>query len=185
MQFDRQAAWELVCQNIQSQSLRRHSLAVETVMRAYATKFGEDEAHWEITGLLHDFDWEIHPTKDEHPELGCQMLEQAGWPADIVKAIRGHALYLGVSRDTKMAKALFACDELTGFIAAVAYVRPGKTVREVTVQSVKKKFKDKSFAANVSREEIFQAVDEFGVPLDDHIAFLIEALSQQSSELGL
>jgi putative nucleotidyltransferase with HDIG domain len=182
---DRQAAWELLCRHVQNPALRRHSLAVEVAMRAYARKLGEDEDRFGVTGLLHDFDWEIHPTKEQHPELGCRMLEEAAWPPDIVKAIRGHAPYLGVARDTPMAKALFACDELTGFITAVAYVRPGKTVREVTLQSVKKKLKEKSFAANVNRDEIFQAAEEWGVPLDEHIEFLIAALSERAGELGL
>jgi predicted hydrolase (HD superfamily) len=160
-------------------------LAVETVMRAYARKFGEDEDRWGICGLLHDFDWEIHPTANEHPELGCRMLEEMGWSADIVRAIRGHATYLGVPRDTLMARALFACDELTGFIGAVAYVRPNKTVREVTVESVLKKLKDKRFAARVDREEVYQAAGEFGVDLGEHIAFLIDALAANAEPLGL
>jgi putative nucleotidyltransferase with HDIG domain len=185
MMPDRQAAWDLVCRHVSNPALRRHSLAVEVVMRAYAAKLGADETRWGITGLLHDFDWEIHPSKDEHPELGCRMLEDAGWPPDVVKAIRGHAPYLGVARDTPMSKALFACDELTGFITAVAYVRPGKSVREVTVQSVKKKLKERSFAAAVNREEIVQAAAEWGIGLDEHIAFLIEALSRNALELGL
>ena len=119
---------------------------------------GEDEARWGITGLLHDFDWEIHPTAAEHPELGCRMLEELGWPADVVRAIRGHATYLNVPRDTPMAKALFACDELTGFIGAVVAVRPNKTIREVRVESVRKKLKDRSFAAKVDRDGLCRAV---------------------------
>jgi len=160
-------------------------LAVETCMRAYARKFGEDEERWAALGLLHDFDWEIHPTAGEHPELGCRMLEELGWPADIVKAVRGHAAYLGVPRDTLMARALFACDELAGFIAAVTFVRPNKSIREVSVDSVKKKLKDKRFAANVNRDEIVQGADELGVPLDEHIGFLIEAMTSDAEELGL
>lgn len=154
-------------------------------MRAYARKYGEDEDKWAAVGLLHDFDWEIHPTADEHPELGCQMLEERGWPADVVRAIRGHATYLNVPRDSRMARALFACDELAGFIGAVAYVRPNKTVREVSVESVKKKFKDKRFAANVNREEIHQAAEEFGVPIDEHIAFVLAAMTANAAELGM
>lgn len=160
-------------------------LAVETVMRAYARRFGEDEDRWGVTGLLHDFDWEIHPTKEAHPEEGCRMLEAAGWPADIVRAIRGHATYLGVPRDTLMARALFACDELTGFIGAVVAVRPNKTVAEVRVESVKKKLKDKSFAAKVDRSEVYQGAEELGVDLDAHIAFLLEALSANAAALGM
>jgi putative nucleotidyltransferase with HDIG domain len=160
-------------------------LAVETAMRAYARKFGADEERWGIVGLLHDFDWEIHPTAEEHPELGCRMLEELDYPEDIVKAIRGHATYLNVPRDTQMAKVLFACDELCGFLTAVAYVRPSKSIRDVPVQSVKKKLKDKSFAANVNREEVYQAAEEFGVTLDEHIAFLLAALSKNAPALGL
>ena len=160
-------------------------LAVETVMRAYARRYGEDEERWGVTGLLHDFDWEIHPTKEAHPEEGCRMLEADGWPADIVRAIRGHATYLGVPRDTLMARALFACDELTGFIGAVVAVRPNKTIAEVRVESVKKKLKDKSFAAKVDRAEVYQGAEELGVELDAHIAFLIEALSANAPALGM
>ena len=154
-------------------------------MRAYAQARGEDVERWGIVGLLHDFDWEIHPTAAEHPELGCRMLEEFGWPPDIVRAIRGHATYLNVPRDTDMAKALFACDELAGLITAVAYVRPSKTVREVTVQSVLKKMKDKRFAANVDRTDIVKAAEEFGVGLDEHIAFMIAAMSENAAALGL
>lgn len=181
----REEAWSLVCQHIQNPALRRHMLAVETVMRAYARKLGEDEERWGIVGLLHDFDWEIHPNAEEHPELGCRMLEELGYPADMVKAIRGHANYLGVPRDTQMAKALYACDELTGFLTAVAYVRPSKSIRDVPVESVKKKLKDKSFAANVNRKEVHEAAEEFGVSLDEHIGFLIASLGENAAELGL
>ena len=181
----RDDAWGVVCEFVQNPALRKHVLAVEACMRAYARKLGEDEERWATTALLHDFDWEIHPTAAEHPELGCRMLEERGWPPDIVRAIRGHAVYLNVPRDTQMARALFACDELAGFLTAVAYVRPNRTIREVTVESVKKKFKDKRFAANVNREEIYQAAAEFGVPLDEHIAFLIDAMSANASALGL
>src|SRR5215472_944337 len=158
---DRAAAWALVQEHVHEDGLRRHMLAVECVMRAYARKLGEDEERWGVTGLLHDFDWEIHPNSEQHPEDGCKMLEEAGWPADIVRAIRGHASYLEVPRDTRMARALFACDELTGFIGAVVAVRPNKTIREVGVQSVRKKLKDKSFAAKVDRAEVEQGAREF------------------------
>jgi putative nucleotidyltransferase with HDIG domain len=183
--YSRDDAWALVCEFVKNPALRRHMLAVETCMRAYAHKLGDDEERWATLALLHDYDWEIHPTAAEHPELGCRMLEERGWPADLVRAIRGHAAYLNVPRDTPMARALFACDELAGFITAVAYVRPSKTVREVTVESVKKKFKDKRFAANVNRDEIYQGAEEFGVPLDDHIAFMLEAMTANANALGL
>ena len=183
--LDRAAAWELVCRHVSDEGLRRHMLAVETTMRAYARRLGEDEERWGITGLLHDFDWEIHPTKEEHPEAGCRMLEEAGWPADIVRAIRGHATYLEIPRDTSMARALFACDELTGFIGAVVAVRPNKTIREVGVQSVRKKLKDKSFAAKVNRDEVYEAAREFEVDIDEHIAFLIAALTENAQALDM
>jgi putative nucleotidyltransferase with HDIG domain len=181
----RTAAWALVQEHVREDGLRRHMLAVECVMRAYARKLGEDEDRWGVTGLLHDFDWEIHPNVEQHPEEGCKMLEAAGWPADIVRAVRGHASYLNVPRDTQMAKALFACDELTGFIGAVVAVRPNKTIREVEVRSVRKKLKDKSFAAKVNREEVMEGAQEFGVELDDHIAFIISALTENAVALGM
>jgi putative nucleotidyltransferase with HDIG domain len=170
---------------VQNAGLRRHMLAVETAMRAYARKLGADEERWGLVGLLHDFDWEIHPSAAEHPELGCRMLEELGYPHDIVKAVRGHATYLGVARDTAMARALFACDELCGFLTAVAYIRPSKLIRDVNLESVKKKLKDKRFAANVNRVEVNEASQEFGVPLDEHIAFLIWALTENAAALGL
>lgn len=182
---DRERAWALVCSHVQNPALRRHMLAVETVMRAYAASFDEDEERFGVTGLLHDFDWEIHPNADEHPELGCRMLEEMGYPADVVTAIRGHATYLKIPRETLLAQALFASDELTGFITAVVYVRPSKSIHEVTVESVKKKLKDKRFAANVNREEIEQGACEFGVDLDDHIGFVINALRNNAGPLGL
>jgi putative nucleotidyltransferase with HDIG domain len=184
-EFERADAWALVVANVKNESLRKHMLAVETCMRAYAHARGEDVERWGITGLLHDFDWEIHPSAAEHPELGCQMLEELGWPADIVRAIRGHATYLSVPRDSAMAKALFACDELAGLITAVAYVRPSRTVAEVTPGSVLKKMKDKRFAANVDRTDIVTAAEEFGVGLEDHIAFMIAAMSANAAVLGL
>lgn len=181
----REQAWRLVTEHVANPALQRHMLAVETAMRAYARSLGSDEERWGIVGLLHDFDWEIHPTAEEHPELGCRMLEERGYPEDMVRAIRGHATYLGVARDTPMAKALFACDELCGFLTAVAYVRPSKSIKDVTVESVNKKLKDKRFAANVNREEVYQGAQEFGVALDDHIAFLISALRENATALDL
>lgn len=179
------AARQLLEHYVQDTSLRRHMFAVEAAMRAYARKFGENEDRWRATGLLHDFDWEIHPTAAEHPELGCRMLEEMGWPEDIVRAIRGHATYLNVPRETPLARTLFACDELTGFIVAVVQVRPNKTIREVTVPSVLKKLKDKRFAAKVDRDEVTQAANEFGVDLETHIQFLIDALTENAENLGL
>ncbi|HXW50511.1 MAG TPA: HDIG domain-containing protein [Candidatus Acidoferrales bacterium] len=181
----REQAWQLVADHVANPALRRHMLAVETAMRAYARKLGEDEERWGIVGLLHDFDWEIHPSADEHPELGCRMLEERGFPADMVRAIRGHASYLKVPRDTLMAKALFACDELCGFLTAVAYVRPSRSIKDVSVESVRKKLKDKRFAANVNRDEVYEGAEEFGVALDDHIAFLVTALGANAAALEL
>jgi putative nucleotidyltransferase with HDIG domain len=181
----REAAWALVCRYVQGEGLRRHMLGVETAMRAYARLRGADEERWGITGLLHDFDWEIHPTPEQHPELGCRMLTELGYPEDVVQAIRGHADYLGVPRTTDMAKALYACDELTGFLAAVAYVRPTRRIADVTVEAVMKKLADKRFAAGVNREEVYAGAREFGVDLCDHIAFLIGALSDNAAALGL
>jgi len=181
--LSRAAAWDLVCRHVQDPNLRRHMLAVEIVMRAYARELGENEDVWGITGLLHDFDWEIHPTAAEHPELGCRMLEEIGWPAPIVRAIRGHATYLNVPRDTPLARALFASDEITGFVGAVVLVRPNKTIREVTAHSVLKKLKDKSFAAKVDRDEVRLAAQEFEVDLNEHIAFIIAALADTYDSL--
>jgi predicted hydrolase (HD superfamily) len=154
-------------------------------MRAYARKFGEDEEKWAIVGLLHDFDYEKFPTPDQHPWVGSKILEERGYPEDIRKAILGHADYTGVPRDTLMAKVLYACDELCGFITAVALVRPNKKLEEVTVESVKKKLKDKAFARSVNREDIYKGAEELGIPLDEHIQFVIDAMKSIADKLGL
>src|SRR5499433_3928966 len=182
---NRQAAWDLMCEFTQSESLRKHMLAVEACMRAYARKFGEDEEKWAITGLLHDFDYEKYPTPAEHPFVGNKILEERGYPEEIRRAILSHAEYSGVKRESKMEKALFACDELAGFITASALVKPNKSLAEVEAKSVRKKMKDKAFARSVSREDIINGAAELGVDLEEHIAFCIEAMKTISPQLGL
>jgi len=178
-------ALKLLFEYTESENLRKHAFAVESAIRAYARKFGEDEEKWAIVGLLHDFDYEKFPTPDQHPWVGSKILEERGYPEDIRKAILGHADYTGVPRDTLMAKVLYACDELCGFITAVALVRPNKKLEEVTVESVKKKLKDKAFARSVNREDIYKGAEELGIPLDEHIQFVIEAMKSIADKLGL
>ncbi len=181
----REEAYELLTEYTQKEALIKHALAVEAAMRAYAQKFGEDEESWGIVGLLHDFDYEKYPTPEEHPYVGAEILRQKGVPESWVRAILGHADYTGVPRDTLMAKTLFAVDELCGFLTAVAYVRPERSMAEVTVKSVKKKLKDKRFAAAVSREDIVNGAADLGIDLDEHIDFTIKALQKVSEQLGL
>lgn len=183
--YDREKALELLKEYTKSDSLLRHAYAVEQVMRKYAQKFGEDEAKWGITGLLHDFDYEKYPTAEEHPYIGNKILKELGYDEDILEAIMGHADYTGVPRNTLMAKTLFACDELAGFIFAVTYVRPSKSINEVKVKSVTKKLKDKGFAAKVSREDINKGIEELGVDRAEHIQFVIDALKEKADEIGL
>ncbi|MEN3038015.1 MAG: HD domain-containing protein [Candidatus Kryptonium sp.] len=178
-------ALKLLFEYTESENLRKHALAVEAAMRAYARKFGEDEEKWAIVGLLHDFDYEKFPSQDQHPWVGSKILEERGYPEDIRKAILAHADYTGVPRDTLMAKVLYACDELCGFITAVALVRPNKKLEEVTVESVKKKLKDKAFARSVNRDDIYKGSEELGIPLDEHIQFVINAMKSISDKLGL
>lgn len=180
----RDQAWEIVCEFVQSDSLRRHMLAVEACMRAYANKFGEDEEQWAVTALLHDFDWEIHPAAPDHPMKGETILAERGVDETTRRAILSHATYSGVSRDSQMEKALFACDELAGFLTACSYVKPSRSIEEVDVASVKRKLKDKAFARNVNREDIVNGAQELGVPLEEHIAFCIEAMKRRAAELG-
>lgn len=178
-------ALKLLFEYTESENLRKHAFAVEAAMRAYARKFGEDEEKWAIVGLLHDFDYEKFPSPDQHPWVGSKILEERGYPEDIRKAILGHADYTGVPRDTLMAKTLYACDELCGFITAVALVRPNKKLEEVTVESVKKKLKDKAFARSVNRNDIYKGAEELGIPLDEHIQFVIDAMKSIADKLGL
>src|SRR5881394_510430 len=183
--MNRESAWSLLCEYTQSESLRKHMLAVEACMRAYARKFGQDENHWGITGLLHDFDYEKYPTPAEHPFVGNKILEERGYPEDIRRAILSHAEYSGVKRESNMEKALFACDELAGFITASALVKPNKSLAEVESKSVRKKMKDKAFARSVNRDDIINGAADLGVELEEHITFCIEALKGLAGELGL
>jgi putative nucleotidyltransferase with HDIG domain len=182
---DREAAWCLLTEFTQSESLRRHALAVEACMRAYARKFGDNEELWGVVALLHDFDYEKYPSLDDHPYKGSEILEARGWPEKIRRAILSHAEYTGMTRDTPMEKALFACDELAGFITAVTLVKPGKSLAEVGAQSVRKKMKDKAFARSVSRADMVNGAADLGVDLETHIAFCIEAMKGIADRLGL
>ncbi|HEY1402368.1 MAG TPA: HDIG domain-containing protein [Terriglobales bacterium] len=181
----RAAAWGLLTEFTQSESLRKHALAVEACMRAYARKLGGDEELWGVTGLLHDFDYERWPSLDDHPYRGNEILAERGWSEEIRRAIMSHAEYSGVTRDTPMQKALFACDELAGFVTACALVKPGKSLAEVEAKSVRKKMKDKAFARSVNRDDIVNGAADLGVELEEHIAFCIEAMKGIAGELGL
>jgi predicted hydrolase (HD superfamily) len=185
---NRKDAWELLCEYTKTDSLRKHALAVEAAMRACAVRYGEADAdvdEWGITGLLHDFDYEMFPTADEHPFKGATIMCGRGYPDRIIRAIMGHATYTGVPRDTQMARALFATDELCGFLVACALVRPSRSLDDLEVSSVKKKLKDKAFARTVNRDDIRQGVEELGVEMDDHIRFVIDALRPLQKEIGL
>ena len=181
----RDAALALVHDWIANPNLRKHCYAVEAAMRAYARHYGEDEGRWGLTGLIHDFDWERHPSAELHPMKGVDVLREAGWPEDICRAVLGHATYSGVPRDTLMARALFACDELSGFLVACALVTPEKKLALVQVDSVKKKMKSAGFAKNVNRDDIVNGAAELGVELDAHIAFVRDAMLTIASDLGL
>lgn len=176
---------KLLTEFTQSDSLIKHALAVEAAMRAYARKFGEDEEKWGVVGLIHDFDYEQNPTWDKHVYEGVRILRERGWPEEIVEGVASHASYMNIPRDTPMKKSLFAVDELTGFISAVALVRPSKSVMDVEPSSVRKKMKDKAFARAVSREDIVQGAEAMGIPLDEHIGFVIRAMQSIAEELGL
>jgi putative nucleotidyltransferase with HDIG domain len=183
--MDRATANQVVEEHAKSESLRKHLLAVETCMRAYARKESGDEELWGITGLVHDFDWEVCPTPESHPTFGAEILRSHGFPEEIVRAVLSHGNHTGIPRETLMEKALFACDELSGFVTAVALVRPTKSLSDTKVSSVKRKMKDKAFAKSVSRDDIRQGAQELGVELDDMIAFIIEALKPVAPRLGL
>ena len=182
---DRSAGWNLLTEFTQSESLRKHALAVEACMRGYARKFGQDEELWGVVGLIHDFDYEKYPTAQEHPFKGNEILKERASSDEIRRAIMSHADYTGVTRETPLEKALFACDELAGFITAVALVKPSKSLSEVDAKSVRKKMKDKAFARSVSRDDIVNGAKELGVDLDEHITFCIEAMKKIAAELGL
>ena len=182
---DRDFCLNLLNEFTKNDSLLKHAYAVETCVKAYAAKFGDDINYWGNVALLHDFDYEKYPAAKEHPYKGSEILKEKGFDEEFRNAILSHADYTGVKRDSLLSKTLYACDELAGFITAVTYVRPNKTIDEVEVKSVKKKMKDKAFARNVSREDIVRGAEELGVPLDEHIAFCIEAMKQNKEILGL
>lgn len=182
---DRTSCWNILHEYTKSDALIKHALAVETCVRAYAQKYNEDEEYWGNVALLHDFDYEKYPTEQDHPFKGSEILKDKGFDDEFRKAILSHADYSGVKRETLLEKVLFACDELAGFITAVTYVRPSRTVDEVEVRSVKKKLKDKAFARAVSREDIIKGAELLGIPLDEHIDFCIKAMRNNKTELGL
>ena len=184
MEVSRERAWETLTRYTKSEALLRHALAVEASVRAYARKFGEDEELWGITALLHDFDWEMHPTLEQHPQDGAPILREEGYPEVVVEGVLSHAEHLGLPRDTPLKKTLFACDELSGFIHACGLVRPDG-IETLEPKSVKKKLKQPSFAAGVNRDDVYKGAEELGVELDDHIRFVIEAMRPISGELGL
>jgi putative nucleotidyltransferase with HDIG domain len=183
MALNREDAWNLLCEYTQSESLRKHALAVEACVRAYARKNGADEELWGITALLHDFDYEKwpnaehHPTQ-EHPYEGSKILREKGYPEEMIHAILGHADYSGVARESALDKTLYACDELSGFLTACALVKPSKKMADVEATSVKKKLKDKAFARGVNRQDVVRGAEELGIPLEEHIQFCITALQQ-------
>lgn len=182
--MDRQAAWNLLCEYTKSDSLRKHALAVEACMRAYAAKFGEDEELWACTGLVHDFDYEMYPNAPDHPLKGSEILKEKGYSEEVRRAILGHATYSGVPRDSRLAVTLFACDELAGFITACSLVRPDK-IKSLQPRSVVKRMKDKAFARSVSRDDIRLGAEELGIPLEEHVAFCIAAITGIADQIGL
>ena len=183
--MNRPTAFNLLCEFTKSESLRKHGLAVETCLRAYARQFNEDEETWGLTGLLHDFDWEIHPMLPDHPRKGQPILAERGVDETVRRAILSHAGFEDTRRLTRLEKALFACDELAGFLTAVSYVKPGRSIHEVEVSGVKKKMKDKAFARSVSRDDIVNGALELGVELDEHIAFCLRAMQANAHALGI
>ncbi len=185
--MNREDAWTLLTEFTKSESLIKHALAVEAAMRAYARRFGEDEEKWGVVGLIHDFDYERYPTVPEHATMGPQILRERGWPEEIARAVQAHASYTGLTRDALMEKALYACDELTGLIVAAALVRPTKDIRDITkIKSIKKKWKDRSFAAGVNREEVEEGAAALGVDLwTEHVPLVLEAMKGIAEELGL
>ncbi|HMC74575.1 MAG TPA: HDIG domain-containing protein [Terriglobales bacterium] len=181
----REEAWSLLTEFTQSESLRKHALAVEACMRAYARKLGGDESLWGLVGLIHDFDYEKYPSAEDHPFKGSEILKERGYSEEIRRAILSHAEYSGVPRETPMEKALFACDELAGFITAATLVKPSKSLSELDAKSVRKKMKDKAFARSVNRADIVNGAADLGVDLEEHITFCIEAMKAVAADLGL
>src|ERR1700689_5533237 len=185
MRMTRDQAWNIVCEFVQSETLRRHMLGVEVCLAAYAEKFGEDRERWAVAALLHDFDWEIHPSAPDHPMKGEPILAARGVDDEIRRAILAHANYSGVPRVSPLEKTLFACDELAGFLTACSYVKPSRSIHEVELKRVRKKMKDKGFARSVNRDDIVSGAAEMGVDLDEHIDFCIRAMQAKATELGL
>jgi len=183
--MNRDDAYKLLTEFTKNKNLIKHALAVEAAMRAYAKKLGGDEEEWAIVGLLHDFDYEIHPTAEEHPSKGADILRERGYSEEIVRGVLSHANHMGLTRETPLEKALYAVDEMTGFITAVTLVRPNKSIMEVKPKSVRKKMKDKAFARQVSREDLVTSAELLGVELNEHIAFVVEAMTGVAAELGL
>mgnify|MGYP001041811087 FL=1 len=181
----REEAWSLLTEFTQSESLRKHALAVEACMRAYARKLGGDESLWGLVGLIHDFDYEKYPSAEDHPFKGSEILKERGYSEEIRRAILSHAEYSGVPRETPMEKALFACDELAGFITAATLVKPSKSLSELDAKSVRRKMKDKAFARSVNRADIVNGAADLGVDLEEHITFCIEAMKAVAADLGL
>jgi putative nucleotidyltransferase with HDIG domain len=181
----RDEAWAVMTEYVQSVSLRRHMRAVEAAMGAYARRFGEDEERWRVVGILHDFDYEMHPTLDKHPQDGAPLLRERGFPEELIEAVLSHADHLGLPRDTKLKQALYAVDEVTGFAGAVALVRPDKRIASVAPSSFKKKMKDKAFARAVSREDMLHGAELLGVPFDEHVQIVIDAMAEIADDLGL
>ncbi|ADD67942.1 metal dependent phosphohydrolase [Denitrovibrio acetiphilus DSM 12809] len=185
MELTRKNAYTLLTEYTKNDSLLKHALSVEQAMKAYAAKYGADAERWGIAGLLHDFDYEMYPSLEDHPFKGVEILKEKGYPQDIIDAVAGHAEHTGVKRETMMAKTLFAVDELCGFLLACAYVRPDKSIANVQVKSVKKKLKDKSFARAVNRDDIEQGIAEMELDKDEHIKFVIDALAEIGEQLGV
>src|ERR1700723_162441 len=183
--MDREQAWSILCEFTKSDSLRRHALAVEACMVAYAREFNEDETKWSVTALLHDFDWEIHPQLPDHPTKGEPILAERGVDPEIRRAILSHADFTGVPRESLLEKTLFACDEMAGFLTACSYVKPNRSIHEVETKSVRKKLKDKAFAKSVSRDDIVNGAAGLNLDLDQHIEFCIQAMQQRAADLGL
>ncbi|MEZ4637388.1 MAG: HDIG domain-containing protein [Caldilineaceae bacterium] len=185
----REEAYALLCEWVESESLRRHMLAVEAALRSYARHYGEDEELWGITGLLHDLDYERHPNMDDtqngHPRTELRLFRERGYPEELIQAVAAHATFLDVPRQSKLDKALLACDELTGLIQACAYVRPTKNLRDVSVKSVKKRWKDKAFTAAIDRQENMMFIEELGEPFDEHVARVLAAMQEIAEDLGV
>ena len=184
MEPTRERAWETLTRYTKSEALLRHALAVEAAVGAYAERFGEDEELWRVTALLHDFDYEIHPTLDEHPQEGAPLLREEGYPEEVIEGVLSHGSHLGLPRDTSLKKTLFACDELAGFVHACGLVRPDG-IETLEPKSVKKKLKQPSFAAGVNRQDVYDGAEELGVELDEHIAFVVASMRPIAGELGL